>query len=205
MAPLCFICDSSLEGGTSIATVQARGIASLIEASKKRKDGKKAFLRNKTTVEVHENCRKLYINERMILAHLKRVQEGGGRPSCSQTVAGAGEGPISVHPFKFKICGEAITKEFIAAESKRAVSEQNTVYVVRQLEVETTLMNAARARDDGYGRDLIDRIEHVQDLVAADGQYHIKCFKGLYARPKVEEPKRRGPFVMEIDNAMEYI
>lgn len=79
------------------------------------------------------------------------------------------------------------------------------MYVVRQLELKTTVMNAARARNDNYGRDLIERIEHVDDLVAADGQYHIKCFKGLYGRPKVEEPKRRGPFVVEIDRAMEYV
>lgn len=200
---LCFICDSSLESGTHVTKVtREQAIASLKEASTKRKDGKLSFLKNKTELEVHETCRKSYTNEKLILASLKRAQQEG--PSTSRHLT-----RTSVPQFTFKthcfICGECITEEFVADQSRRPKNERNTIFVVGKLGMKTTLMNAARERNDEYGRRLIQRIEQVEDLVAADGQYHSKCLRFLYQKPKVEEPKRRGPFSEEIERSMQCI
>ncbi|KAJ8879558.1 hypothetical protein PR048_020166 [Dryococelus australis] len=89
---LCFICDSSLEDGTSVSNVRSRGIASLIKASTERKDGKGIFLRGKTSLDVHDKCRKAYVKERMITVYVKRVEEQAFKDSnATQEMVAADE------------------------------------------------------------------------------------------------------------------
>ncbi|GBP94287.1 hypothetical protein EVAR_99666_1 [Eumeta japonica] len=47
-----------------------------------------------------------------------------------------------------------------------------------------------RARNDDWGQAIVERLEQVTDLVAADAQYHNSCMKKLYQTPSTEERKK---------------
>lgn len=198
---VCFICDASLEDGTLVSTVKSRGIASFIEASRKRSDGKAVFLKKKTSVNVHEKCRKVYVNDRMVAAFVNSAKKERST-TFTTTRSLIPEFNFRTHCF---LCGKRITEEFIAAQSREPPSQRNTVYSVQVDNLRDTVLKVAIARNDDYGQSIIQRIEPVADLIAAYAQYHSKCYKDLYGRPKVQEHKRRGPHAVDIDKAMQCI
>ncbi|GBP63216.1 hypothetical protein EVAR_89483_1 [Eumeta japonica] len=71
--------------------------------------------------------------------------------------------------------------------------------------MKNSISELARARNDDWGQAIVERLEQVTDLVAADAQYHNSCMKKLYQTRSTEERKKRGPYACEIDTAMQYI
>ncbi|KAG5875261.1 hypothetical protein JTB14_033469 [Gonioctena quinquepunctata] len=71
--------------------------------------------------------------------------------------------------------------------------------------MKNSISELARARNDDWGQAIVERLEQVTDLVAADAQYHNSCMKKLYQTSSTEERKKRGPYASEIDTAMQYI
>ncbi|KAG5861006.1 hypothetical protein JTB14_026245 [Gonioctena quinquepunctata] len=71
--------------------------------------------------------------------------------------------------------------------------------------MKNSISELARARNDDWGQAIVERLEQVTDLVAADAQYHNSCMKKLYQTPSTEKRKKRGPYASEIDTAMQYI
>ncbi|KAG5881217.1 hypothetical protein JTB14_037064 [Gonioctena quinquepunctata] len=71
--------------------------------------------------------------------------------------------------------------------------------------MKNSISELARARNDDWGQAIVERLEQVTDLVAADAQYHNSCMKKLYQTPSTKERKKRGPYASEIDTAMQYI
>ena len=67
------------------------------------------------------------------------------------------------------MCGIQINEEYFAAQYKTKANDR--VYSVRQIGVRDTILKAAGARNDDYGRSIIQRIESVIDLPAEDAQY----------------------------------
>ncbi|KAG5890229.1 hypothetical protein JTB14_028770 [Gonioctena quinquepunctata] len=67
--------------------------------------------------------------------------------------------------------------------------------------MKNSISELARARNDDWGQAIVERLEQVTDLVAADAQYHNSCMKKLYQTPSTEERKKRGPYASEIDTA----
>ncbi|GBP20150.1 hypothetical protein EVAR_5580_1 [Eumeta japonica] len=59
--------------------------------------------------------------------------------------------------------------------------------------MKNSISELARARNDDWGQAIVERLEQVTDLVAADAQYHNSCMKKLYQTPSTEERKKRGP------------
>ena len=51
----------------------------------------------------------------------------------------------------------------------------------------------AKARNDDWGRAIVERLEQINDLVAADAQHHNSCMKKLYQEPTIVNIKKRGP------------
>lgn len=196
---VCFICDSALEDGSKVTVVKEKGLKTFCEASRQRNDGKGVHLKGKTSIKVHEKCRKQYINEKLIAAYVKRAQQGGQKQQLRS----------SVPAFSFKnhcfLCGIAITSQFIEEQKKLPASKRNLVYSVRQLKVRENVVQLAEKRNDAYGRAILQRIGPVPDLIASDGQYHLLCMKKLYSRSQAEEKKVRGPFGDEIEKAMQNI
>ena len=178
---VCFICDSLLDDGTTTSNVKIKGIKSFIEASQKRKDGKGNFLKEKKSITVHLKCQKTYVNEKLIAAHVNKTEKQ--RANSSQQLQSL------VPEFNFKthcfLCGIQINEEYFAAQYKTKANDRDRVYSVRQIGVRDTIPKAAGARNDDYGRSIIQRIESVIDLPAADAQYHNICLKELYKRPTV--------------------
>ncbi|KAG5876589.1 hypothetical protein JTB14_015994 [Gonioctena quinquepunctata] len=95
--------------------------------SEKRKDGKWATLRGKTSVRVHDKCRKTYTNEPTILAHIKRQEEFVETHKPRETRSAVPDFAFRTNCF---ICGLPITKQFLAAE---ATDLRNVVYQVRDI------------------------------------------------------------------------
>lgn len=61
----CFICDDFLSIKESVV-IKERGLKTLINSSKQRKDGKHKSLEGRWFVTVHSNCRKSYVKEQSI-------------------------------------------------------------------------------------------------------------------------------------------
>ena len=155
---VCFICDEVLDNDVEkVTTVREKGLKMFIESSKKRKDGEHVQLSKKSAVEVHERCRKNYSNERMIAAHLKKVEQGRDQVKIRSTEA----------PFSFKthcfMCGLVITPEFIKQQRKKKTN-RNIVYQVRVLKVKETIIKRAEERGDEYGQAIIKRLLPVSDF-----------------------------------------
>jgi len=194
---LCFICNEVLNNDVAkVTTVREKGLKTFIESSRKRKDGEHVQLSKKSAVDVHERCRRNYSNERMIDAHLKKMDQGTEKIKRRSTEA----------PFSFKthcfMCGLDITPEFIEKERKKKTN-RNNVYQVRVLKLKETILKRAKERGDAYGQAIIERLLPVSDLVASDCQYHNFCLRKLYNRPKIEEKGKRGAFINDVEAAME--
>lgn len=196
---VCFICDEVLDNDVEkVTTVREKGLKTFIESSKMRKDGEHAHLSKKSAVEVHERCRRNYSNEKIIAAHLKKVEHEREQVKRRSTEA----------PFNFKthcfMCGLVITDEFMEQQEKNKTN-CNIVYRVRVLKMKETIIKRAEERDDEYGKAIIRRLLPVTDLVASDCQYHSLCMRKLYNRPKIQGKRKSGPFANNVESAMEYI
>lgn len=195
----CFICENPLKD-SEVTEVKEKGLETFRKSSVKRKDNKCKLLEGLTSIVVHEVCRKRYNNEKLIAASLRR---GSDVPTPQLHLR-------FTHPtFSFKdhcfLCAAEITAEFLAKQKQTRLCNRNVVYSVRKLSMKNSVSELARARNDDWGRAIVERLEHVHDLVAADAQYHNSCMKKLYQAPRSEEIKKRGPYAGEIDTAMEYI
>lgn len=88
------------------------------------------------------------------------------------------------------MCADEITAEFIAKRKKERLCNRNIVYNVRKLSMKNSITELARARNDDWGRAIVERLENVNDLVAVDAQYHNSCMKKLYQAPHIENEKK---------------
>lgn len=73
------------------------------------------------------------------------------------------------------------------------------MYSVRHMELKTSFLNVARARNDEYGRDIIQCIEPVNDLIETDAQYQASVLNMFM------EQKKQSSFAEEIDRAIQRI
>ncbi|GFY37374.1 SWIM-type domain-containing protein [Trichonephila inaurata madagascariensis] len=72
MADLCFIYNESLSQGDPVNVV--RGLKTLRPASIERNDGYINFLNSSTSVNVHTECRKVYISKNYIAASKRCIE-----------------------------------------------------------------------------------------------------------------------------------
>jgi len=70
---ICFICEKSYKESESIVHVTAKGRTTLLEASRKRQDGKAEYVENHDTIVVHIDCRKWYTCKRDIEVAAARI------------------------------------------------------------------------------------------------------------------------------------
>lgn len=180
----CFICEKDLSEG-AVKVVKEKGIETLRDASKKRNDRKGAVLTGKSSVSVHVSCQKSYINEKIIAAHLKKAAQ----PSTSTgKLRSFSEFYFKTHCF---VCGTGIPEDYARSQQRLPPHKRNLVHQVTKLEMKDTVMKQAQLRGDDFGAAVINRIQPITDMVAADCKYHDKCLKKLYiSRPKVDEKKR---------------
>lgn len=81
------------------------------------------------------------------------------------------------------------------------------MYTVRTLEVQKNVIRLAKQCNDDYSKAIIQRLEPIPDLIAADGQYHSLCMKHLNVRVPIqgEITKHRGRPKDEVDTCMQFV
>lgn len=173
-----------------IATVRSRGIARLIECSKKYKDNKYRELINRDSIQVHDRCRKQYSRERVCYEALRDRKTRGAN---------------SDELFDFKqncvICGEDASEAFLKKQIKKPKAVRDSVHYVETLPFKNSLISAAQQRNDNV---VLDRLYLVSDLVAAEARYHKSCSKKYFARVSSSRPQGR-PEDDDITNCFDYI
>lgn len=172
MTDKCAICNKDVTSDR--CKVLEKGIQGLIRASKNRKDGKHILLSGAKSVVVHATCRKRYTRSSSIIADL--------RQSTPSTSSASTSGLRSSQPlFNFKLkclfCAETINEKFYAKEKKKPKQRRREVHPVRSLQFSSTVVNAAKKRNDEWGNNVFRRIINTSDLVAAEGIYHLDCYK----------------------------
>ncbi|KMQ88812.1 hypothetical protein RF55_11637 [Lasius niger] len=70
--------------------------------------------------------------------------------------------------------------------------------------MKNSILELAVIRNDEWGRKVIDRIQHVFDLVAVDAKYHNLCMKKFYSPPSSGKKRGYRP-ATNVDEAMEAI
>lgn len=197
MSDKCFICNESLSSGDVVEV--RRGLQTLKNASVARSDGNIEYLNTVTVVNVHSNCRKNYTNNLSIAAFKRRQEE----PSTSTSPR-----KKRINSFDFKklclFCGEEASEEL---ERKKETKYRHAIRKVSTLTFKDTVLKAAEARGDKYGRNVKERVNFQYDLVSVEAKYHDKCFsnflllsgKGDVGRPLDENIR------IAMDNVFHYI
>lgn len=191
----CFICDNILTK-SEVIVVKEKGLETFRQSSLKRKYGKVKFLRGKTSIAVHNGCRKRYNNEKLIAAYLRR----GGEASSSTVQRRSAEVQFSFRDHCF-LCADKITAEFLEKQKQTRLRDRKIVYNVRTSTMKDTVLQRAQLRGDEWGQAIVKRLEGVIDLVAADAQYHLSCMKKLYHVPLVNKKRKTGRNAEDIDAA----
>ncbi|GFY75701.1 hypothetical protein TNIN_370481 [Trichonephila inaurata madagascariensis] len=120
MADLCFICNESLSQGYPVNVVC--GLKTLRAASIERNDGYINILNSSTSVNVHTECRKVYISKNSIAASKRRIENN--EPLSSRSVPRKRRNEV----FDFKklslFCGR-VADEAAETKKKREVQTQD--------------------------------------------------------------------------------
>lgn len=191
----CFICCNSVTEEEDGITVKERGVKTLIESSKRRKDGKHSLLLGKTSVFVHNKCRKIYTKEQ----NIEKVARGATTRVTRSVVEG----------FDFKknclFCGKDATEAFKKNETKKPISKRDTVHEIQTLGFTDSVNVAAIDRDDAWGEEVLRRISTVSDLVAAEGRYHGTCFKKFLKQASAASDSAGRRESKEISDCIKFI
>lgn len=169
MCDACFICKEVLSDGDVVEV--RRGLQTLKNASIARGDGNIEYLDTVTFVNVHSNCRKNYTNTLSIAAFKRRQEE----PSTSISPR-----KKRISSFDFKklclFCGEEASE---VIEKKKEKKYRRVIREVSTLSFKDTVLKAAEARGDKYGRSVKERVNFEYDLVSVEAKYHDKCFSNF--------------------------
>lgn len=189
----CFICDDFLSNKESVV-IKERGLKTLIDSSKRRKDGKHILLEGRWFVTVHCNCRKSYVKESNIATSLT-------------TTKNTRRSDIPVFDFKHKclLCEGDASDEFLKKETKKPVQKRDRVHCVETLVFKDSLLETARNRNDKWGSDVILRVGNVSDLVAAEGRYHGACGKQFFKRISTQQSSKGRPKNVEVTAAFDFV
>ena len=82
-----------------------------------------------------------------------------------------------------------MTAEFIAKQKWAHPRDSSIVYSVRKLWMKD-ISKVAKPRNDDWGRAIVERLEQINDLVAAYAQYHNSYMKKLYLAPTIGNIKK---------------
>lgn len=193
-----FICDKTLSEG-EVIVVKERGVKTLQACSVKRQNkNHQRFLAKLTTMTVHTACKKHYINEKLILAAIRRggaVQQP--LPSKPPVTRSASLFDFKKHCF---LCSEEVSEEFRKYKKKY----RKVVFEVKKNSVKDIVLTAIRNCNNEWGRTILQRIEYIPDLVAVNAKYHNGCMKQLYSS-QVAQKRPRGQRAVNIEEAMELI
>ncbi|CAH1110607.1 unnamed protein product [Psylliodes chrysocephalus] len=120
---------------------------------------------------------KNYVTEKYVAAYLNRAAQSVSKQTCSKE-----------RGFLFKIhcflCGHEVPADYNKKQIKHTPAKRNMVYLKRTLSMREKVMKLAEGRNDEYGQSVLRRLQQVDDLCAADAQYHFRCMRDLHHVPK---------------------
>lgn len=188
----CAICDKDTSETT--VTVTKKGLISLVKASRARGDEKDAkfeerFNLKESTLQVHQNCRKVYTHPREILKAGKVLKNE--EPSSSKDTLRSGS-----DIFDFK--GQCL---FCGANVMQAKSQTSKIRNASTIEIRDTILTHCRKRNDAWGLEVQKRICSEIDLVAAEAKYHANCFSRFLKQKS--HGKSGRPLDVECEEAFE--
>lgn len=193
----CFICDDFLSIKESVV-IKERGLKTLINSSKQRKDGKHNSLEGRWFVTVHSNCRKSYVKESSTTSIAT---------STTTTTQNTRRSEVPVFDYKNKclLCEGDASGEFLRNQIKKPVQKRDRVHCVETLVFKESLLRTARNRNDKWGSDVIFRVYNVSDLVAAEGRYHGACGKQFFKRISTPKSAKGRPENIEVTAAFDFV
>lgn len=194
MTDLCPVCEKTIEENEAV-TVKARGIRTLLECSKKRRDGKDALFKTCDTVKLHVSCHKSYTREKNVAAAEKASGSGVARRVRSGQPA-----------FNFKttcfFCNTDASDDFISKQLRLNVHRRVAVSTVTTREFGDSVLETAAARGDQWAEEVTSRLGN--DLIADEGRYHQNCMRKFFLPVRSTNIKGR-PQDEDITTALQYV
>lgn len=157
---VCVFCKKVLSVSKTV-NVGAKGLQSIILASKQKGDKILEELKTATNIKVHESCRKKYVRKEYIKKNLPLpIDESKNKQTLRS----------SVKDFDFKtnclICGESICLE---KEKKKPKEYRQEIRIITEVNMKEKLVKICESRMDNLGRQIVIRLSNIIDLVAAEG------------------------------------
>ena len=152
-----------------------KGRNTLMTSSLERQDGLYDEIKNTTPLRIHADCRKQYTRKSSIASAKRKSTclEENDAPLLRSGVS---------RTFDIKtdclFCSESIMQDNkLSSNRKKAVSNVET------LEFQASILKRAQERQDKWGNETAERVQHAHDLVAAEAKYHRQCAQTFLKRP----------------------
>lgn len=168
----CFICGAEV-AESARRIVKSLGLETLIQASKKRKDGKHVQFKAETEIVVHKSCQTKYV----LPSNIKKAAEEHAQ---------AGPSTRSAPPASFDfgnlcfICGEDASDNFINKQAKNRHESRVVVGFVVNNSIRSKIVNFCEKTPTLYAESVLSRIISTPDLSEVGARYHRNCYKNLY-------------------------
>lgn len=177
---VCFLCEKPVSADAVTVT---RGLENLILVSKERKDKHHIFLEKQTSLQMHKDCRRLYILKRngsfqcknFVSDETKKLQQLCSPKKKERRSDG----------FDFRancmFCGLPASKE----HDKMRRRPGDEFVVIKKEEYHTKVITEIKnSIQNEFCKTLLDRISTVE-LVSAEARYHKKCNRRFFRPPPV--------------------
>ena len=159
----CPLCRQEISETCDSSKLTAKGVASLLEASKQRKDDSLVVSINQL---IHNKSRAKYVHKREIKKFLDN-EIGDVQPQ----MCGSVRRRSTESPFCFK------TNCFLCKATCDSSDKRNSAATT--LELKSTVLTTCDQRSDKWGDDVRARLQSINDLPAADAIYHRQCFRNF--------------------------
>lgn len=160
-------------------TVKQKGIETIVSASLQRKDDLHKKIENVSTITVHQSCRKNYTRPSSIINSNRSEMPSSSSTSRSTRTK-----------FDFKTHCLFCTNNAVY-DLKLPTDRREAIAIVHTLKIQNTIVDTCNTRKDDWGYAVKTRILSLSDLVAAEGRYHIKCYKKFQKLPSDQDKGRK--------------
>ena len=175
MDAVCIICK---EPASDAIVVTERGKKTLVESSIERSDGLHDMFEKTTPLLIHKACRKNYTRSTSIKSTKRKVSCLDDDEKEKQKIQ-----LRSSYSKAFRVKDDCIfCSEHITQDTKNPFRKGGLVSSVKTLGFRANVIDCAKQRNDKWGNDVIDRLQNVYDLVAAESKYHRTCAQSFFKK-----------------------
>lgn len=194
MTDLCPVCENTIDEN-EVVIVKARGIRTLLESSKKRRDGKDALFKTCNTVKLHVSCYKTCTRGKNVASAEKAHERGVARRVRS------GQSAFNFRSTCF-FCNTDASDDFISKQLKLNVHRRVAVSTVATIEFRDNILETAATRGDQRGEEVTHRLGN--DCIVDKGRYHQNCMRKFVLPVRPTNINGR-PQDKDITNTLQYV